>query len=92
MERDKLNHQAVIDYVRAEEVNLELGLISLTSVTRSEQRLMLMAVQEDRLLEITTAIRATYLVKEQTISTEKRLEYNLLARIEALETGQPLEG
>jgi hypothetical protein len=91
MERDRLNHQDVIDYIRAEEVKLELGLISLTSVSRAEQHLMIREVQENRLLEMTTAIGVSYLNQENTLSVAERQGYNMLARIEALETGQPLE-
>jgi hypothetical protein len=91
MEKDKLSHQDVIDYVRADEVNLELGLISLTSVTKSEQLLMLFAVRESRLLDMVSMIGASYVEQEASLSNEERLKYNMLARIEALETNQPLE-
>jgi hypothetical protein len=89
MEKKELNHQDVINYVGAEEVSLELGLISLTSVTNAEQLLMLRTVQDDRLFEMTTAIGVSYLDQEETVSAEDRQKSQILHRIDCLETGQP---
>jgi hypothetical protein len=88
---EKSDYSEIVDYVTAGAFSQELGALVLTSISDREKQLVLDAVQKDRLRETMARIEQRYQQLEPFISDQARQEYQIMPRIQRLETGQAME-